>query len=254
MASHNALASFFRPQAVIYGQCFLTSEIMAHSQITIEYFSKLDYTIRMTSQIPTATLKPTPIQDQSDDLLWRMSVETYHQMIEAGAFGEDEAIELIHGYLVKKMPKNRRYAQITQILFSLIAQLIGFDKGWFLSVQDPITLNDSEPEPDIAIIRGTPSDYPNHPQAADIGLVIEISDSSLEYDAGIKKQMYALNGVAQYWIVDVDGEQIEVFQKPSTAEGEATYQEHTIFKVSESIPLLLNSETIGQTDLNSIFG
>ncbi|MEM9777961.1 MAG: Uma2 family endonuclease [Chloroflexota bacterium] len=207
----------------------------------------------MTSNIPTAFLEPMSTQTQANELIWRMSVETYHQMIEAGAFGEDEAIELIHGYLIKKMPKNRRHAQITQILFSLLAQLIGFNRGWFLSIQDPITLDDSEPEPDIAIIRGTPADYSNHPQAADIGIVIEISDSSLEYDRGLKKQMYAINRVAEYWIVNVDTEQIEVYTEPFSQENEAGYSNKSIYLAADQLSVALDDQHFAPITVGSIF-
>ena len=207
----------------------------------------------MASSIPIATLKPELNKNQEDDLIWRISVETYHQMIESGAFGEEESIELIHGYLIKKMPKNRRHAQITQILFSLIAQIIGFDQGWFLSVQDPVTLEDSEPEPDIAIIRGKPSDYANHPQAADLGMVIEISDSSLEYDSGVKKQMYALSGVTQYWLVNVEAGQLEVFTEPYAAENEAGYRKRIVYLSTHNAPLELDGNSFGQVDLKAVF-
>ncbi|MEM7799143.1 MAG: Uma2 family endonuclease [Chloroflexota bacterium] len=199
------------------------------------------------------SLSPLRYADADVDYLWRMSVETYHQLIASGAFNPDDDIELIHGYLVKKMPKNRRHALITQALLAIISQIIGIGKGWFLSVQDPITLSDSEPEPDLSVVRGSYSDYSNHPRAKDIGVVIEVSDSSLDYDSLVKKEMYALDGVDQYWIVNIQDEQIEVFTEPFESDKKAGYRQHVIYLKEDTLPLVLDGKRVGLLDLKDVF-
>lgn len=207
----------------------------------------------MKNQLPSISIGPHQYADSKADFLWRMSVETYHQLIDLGTFQPDDQIELIHGYLVKKMPKNRRHAQVTQALLALISQIIGFGKGWFLSVQDPITLQESEPEPDIAVIRGSYADYSRHPGPSDVGVVIEVSDSSLDYDVLVKKEMYALDKVSQYWVVNLKDRQIEVFTDPFNSETHSGYRQQAIYLDGDVLPLVLDNVAVGQLQIGEIF-
>ena len=207
----------------------------------------------MTLDISILTPKSINEGQSEDDFLWRMSIDTYHQMIEMGAFSRDDEIELIHGYLVKKMPKNRRHAKITQILLALIGQLIGVGDGWFLSVQDPITLGDSEPEPDLALIRGNFSDYTNHPGPEDIGIVIEVADSSLEYDTVVKKRLFAQHGIPQYWIVNLLENQIDVFREPFATDDRFGYRMQTVYLNEDRLPLILDDQLMGEIEVKTVF-
>ncbi|MFN8446866.1 MAG: Uma2 family endonuclease, partial [Caldilineaceae bacterium] len=129
-----------------------------------------------------------------DIKLWRISVEQYHAMIRSGAFDEDAPIELLEGWLVEKMPKSPSPALATDLVAEYLRAAIR--PGWFVRTQDPITLTDSEPEPDVCVIKGNLRQYAQqHPQATDVGLVIEISDSSLGKDRGSKKRIYAHAGI-----------------------------------------------------------
>ena len=81
--------------------------------------------------------------------------------------------------------------------------------GWFLNVQDPITTPESLPEPDAAVIRGSRRDYrERRPMAADVGLIIEVADTSLAQDRGTKKRVYARVGIPVYWIVNLNTSRI----------------------------------------------
>ena len=107
----------------------------------------------------------------------------------------------------------------SSVLHTLLALLASFatQHGSYVLVQSPITLPPmSEPEPDLAIVQGTPRDYLDvHPTVADIALVIEVSLSSLRADRSSKRLLYGASGVVEYWIVDVDARAVEVHRDPS---------------------------------------
>jgi Uma2 family endonuclease len=168
----------------------------------------------MSLPAQNVTITPKEFSLPRNDLLWRMSVDTYHDLVDAGTFAPDEDVELIHGYVVKKKLKSPLHAKANQWLLIFFSQLIGVNRGWYAAVQDPITLEDSEPEPDLAVVRGTPDDHEGHPMAQDLGLVIEVADSSLNYDEVVKRELYALNGIVEYWIVNLPEKQIQVYTEP----------------------------------------
>lgn len=113
-----------------------------------------------------------------DDTIWRLTVEQYHRMISAGILTDDDPVELLEGWLVFKMPKNPQHRLATQLTREALTRLI--PAGWFVDTQEPITTYDSEPEPDVMIVRGQPRDYANrHPVPAEIALVVEVADATL---------------------------------------------------------------------------
>lgn len=137
----------------------------------------------------------------------------YDRAIELGLFREDEPIELLAGRLVVAEPKHRPHA----LAVALVAEALRttFGAGWTVQVQDPIALDaTSEPEPDVAVIRGDPRDYlldhPSNPV-----LVIEVADSSLRLDRSLKARIYARGSVSEYWIVNLVDRVIEVYREPS---------------------------------------
>src|SRR2546421_1324461 len=115
----------------------------------------------------TTTLPPAP----SPEPVFPLSVEQYHQMIDAGVLTEDDPVELIEGILVYKMPKKPRHRIAMANLRSAIEPLLPANMS--LQMQEPITLADSEPEPDGAVFRGKPQDYRDrHPGPGEVFLVI----------------------------------------------------------------------------------
>jgi Uma2 family endonuclease len=137
----------------------------------------------------------------------------YGQAIEAGLFHEDEPIELLAGHLVVAEPKHRPHALATTLVAEALRRSFGSD--WSVQVQDPIALDRvSEPEPDGAVVRGGPRDYP-HDHPAHPVLVVEVAQSSLGLDRGLKAQLYARAGVPEYWIVNLVDRTLEVHRQPS---------------------------------------
>lgn len=145
--------------------------------------------------------------------LKRMTIDQYEEMARLGVL-DDPRVELINGFLVRKMTKRPLHSSTVGVLAELLRDIT--PDGWHLRIEQPIRLpNYDEPEPDLAVTRGKPGDYrQQHPSAEDVALVIEISESSLRVDRGDKLRAYARGGIAQYWIVNLVDRRIEAHGSP----------------------------------------
>jgi Uma2 family endonuclease len=172
----------------------------------------------------------------------RFSVEQYHRMIEAGAFTEDDRLELIEGWVVKQMAKGPGHEYAVGQCEELLRNLL--PAGWHVRNQAPITLARSEPEPALAIVRGDRRGYRRrHPYAADVGLLIEVSDSSLDTDR-LKGKTYGAAGITEYWIVNLTDRGVEVYASPDEA-SEIGYARRQSFEQSDAVPLHIAGMDLG---------
>lgn len=130
----------------------------------------------------------------------RFTIAEYHRLAELEFFSEDERVELIQGEILQMAAKGTAHSECNTRLFRELVQLIG-DRA-IVRGQEPISLPpNSEPEPDFAIVRDRSNGYLSaHPSAADVLLVIEVADSSLNYDQKTKLALYAESGIPHYWI------------------------------------------------------
>ncbi len=154
----------------------------------------------------------------------RFTIDEYHRLIELGFLNENDRIELIRGELIQMVAKDTPHTVCGSILCRQLDRLLG-DRA-VIRGQDPITLpNHSEPEPDVAIARGKDEDYlPHHPYPEDIFLVVEISDSTLDFDQTTKLEIYAEAGISDYWIVNLNARQLERYSQPyQNAQGKFNY-------------------------------
>ena len=152
----------------------------------------------------------------------RFSVEEYHRMGEAGILHPDERIELIDGVLKQMSPIGSQHAAcVSKLMNLLLPPLQGrtFKRGSATAlssvrVQNPIVLDDNtEPEPDLAIVRQRDDDYSAaHPQPNDILIVIEVADTTLEYDRTMKLLRYAQANIPEVWIVNLVEKRVEIYQ------------------------------------------
>jgi Uma2 family endonuclease len=147
----------------------------------------------------------------------RITVSEYHRMIEAGILGEDEHVQLIAGTMVAMTPQGRPHARIIQRLNRLLVRVVGDDLE--VLTQLPLTLlEDSEPEPDIAVVRAEEAQSrEHHPRTA--LLVIEVAGESLRLDRKSKAALYARAGIPEYWIVNLAESTVEVHREPDPATG-----------------------------------
>jgi Uma2 family endonuclease len=144
--------------------------------------------------------------------LW--SVDEYHRILEAGILTVEDKVELLEGKIVQMSPQDPPHASTTQWAGSYLARLLG-DRA-FIRSQLPITLPpDSEPEPDIAVVRVDRRAYfDHHPAPEEIFLLIEIADSTLAKDRRQKAKTYAKANIPEYWVVDVNKRQVYIFRQP----------------------------------------
>jgi hypothetical protein len=140
--------------------------------------------------------------------------EEYHRMGEVGILKRSDRVELIQGEIVKMSPQGRRHRAFIDNLTQLLGQRLAGRA--IVSVQMPIVLaDDTEPEPDVQILRRRPVPYKDREaHADDVLLLIEMAESSQAYDRSTKLRLYAVAGIPEYWIVDCVGESIEVYRTP----------------------------------------
>jgi Uma2 family endonuclease len=182
---------------------------------------------------------------QTDTLyLKRLTTEDYHRMSELGILNPNERTELITGQIVLKASKSASHVLTLCLLATALETLL--DRPVFVITQDPIHLDDySEPEPDLAIVRGTVLDYADyHPRPSDIDLVVEVADSTLRQDCEVKDKLYAQAGIADYWVVDLKNRQLHIFRNPTPI----GYTSHLILsEPSEISPLAFPHITLSLT-------
>lgn len=156
----------------------------------------------------------------------RISVVRYQQMVAAGVLSKRDRIELIDGEMIDMAPIGLKHAALTARLNKWFVLAVG-DTA-IVSPGGPVNLGDfSEPQPDLMLLRPRADYYAAKiPEAADVMLLVEISDSTLAYDQGTKRALYARHGVAEYWVVDVAGKRIQVNRQPG-ANAYALLQECT---------------------------
>ncbi len=197
----------------------------------------------MSTFIPSDTLSIQQFAVVPTEPVWRFTVEQYHQMIRIGILNDDDPVELLEGWLVYKMPKNPPHRVTTKLTRNALEAIV--PEGWYVDTQEAITLANSEPEPDIAIVQGNTRDYlDRHPGPADVALIIEVADSTLERDRTFKKRLYARAIIPVYWIINIPERQIEVYTNPVIAE-EATYQHRQDYQPSEEVPVEIIGEIVG---------
>ncbi len=185
------------------------------------------------------------------DPIWRLRVDQYHEMIRTGILTSDDQVELLEGWLIPKMPKNPPHRIVTKLTHNALEKII--PAGYYIDSQEPITLSDSEPEPDVVIVRGNTRDYQeSHPEAEDVLVVIEVSDSTLDKDRGVKKRSYARAGIPIYWIINLIDETCEVYSKPGQSFTESDYQHCQIYNSINEVPVIIDDQEIGRLNLQAL--
>ncbi len=195
------------------------------------------------STLPLFAMPPFPIR--------RFSVAEYHRMIDAGILTEDDPVELLEGWIAPKMPRTALHDGIIQKANKRVGRRLPV--GWDIRGQSAITTTDSEPEPDLAVVRGNETAYLyRKPEPPDIGVLIEVSDSTLSQDRNQKGRLYARAGVPYYWIINLADGWVEVYTDPDSAAATPSYRTRTDCQLRDQVPLILDGQTVAMVPVTDL--
>ncbi len=207
----------------------------------------------------TITATPTPVAvtppalppAQTAPQLYRLSVAQYHEMGRLAILTENDRVELLEGLLVEKMTIYPPHRWSVRKLYKALGRTV--PPGWFEDSQQPITLDDSEPEPDGMVIRGDPDQYSGrHPGPEEVGLVAEVADSSLDEDRGRTKRIFARANIPVYWIVNLVDRQVEVYTHPSGPADDPDYRQRQDFGPADTVPLILDGQEVARIPVSEL--
>lgn len=180
-----------------------------------------------------------------------ISVDEYHRMIESGEVTEEDRVELLEGRLIRKMSRNPPHDGTIHVILKIVSKLL--PEPFEMRIQSALTTLDSEPEPDLAIVKGHPRQFlSRHPEPRDIAVVIEIANTSLRRDRKLKGRVYARGGVPFYWLVNLVANRIEVYHEPDSTSAEPHYRQRTDYDVNDAVPLVLEGREIAKIPVRDL--
>jgi Uma2 family endonuclease len=179
----------------------------------------------------------------------RWTRQEYERLIKLRVLHEDEPVELLAGHLVVSEPQRTPHAVAIQLVEDALRPAFG--AGWSIRVQLPLALGpDSEPEPDVAVVRGVPRDHlREHPSTP--ALVVEVAHDSLRTDRTLKRRLYARAGVQDYWIVNLIDRLVEIYREPVVDDRQRwTYRSQSLGRPGEHVvPLAAPAAPIAVDEL-----
>ena len=184
------------------------------------------------------------MSDASTQATYHWTREAYDRAVDAGVFGPDDRLELVEGQLLAMNPQGSRHAATVGQAGDILRGVFG--DGCTVRTQCPLAVgDDSEPEPDLAVVPGQAFDYLDaHPTTA--LLVVEVSDDSLRHDRTVKQRLYACHGIPEYWILALPDARLEVYRDPA----DTGYRSVTVLRAGETVgPLARPAATIAVGDL-----
>jgi len=176
-----------------------------------------------------------------------LTVKQYDRMVERGILPETNRFELIEGRIVEKDVKNLAHPTATRRTMRAIERLL--PPGWHVRKEDPVRIPNrrSEPEPDLAVVRGDDDAYEDrHPGPQDVALVVEVTRSSVAKDRKLAR-VYGRGGIPVYWIVNLPRRRLEVYSHPvPVAPIAGAYPPPTILGEGESVDLTIGGQVAGR--------
>ncbi len=188
-----------------------------------------------------------PLAEQAELFLAsrRFTPDEYMSMAKAGIFDDDDRLELLEGAIIKMMVRYPEHDY--SILRTEEAMRKHCPPEHYVRVQLGIAISDSRPEPDCVLVRGKMIDHAHRfPEPREIVLVVEVADSSLRRDRGIKARIYARAGVPTYWILNLKDRQLEVLSDPTGDVEKPGYRKTLVYKNSDKVVLALGGQADGE--------
>ncbi len=191
--------------------------------------------------------------------LHALTGDEYDEMVRDGALGEEDKVELLEGYVVFKMAINPPHDNAVAVLIEVLVRMNL--PGWMVRSQGTAKLTESRPEPDVALARGDRRTFANrHPEPADFGLVVEVSEPSLARDEQDKTRIYARDLIPVYWVVNLVDRRVEVFTDPtgpdpaagSPGGDEPHYRARQDYPAGTAVPVVLDGTTVGTVAVDEL--
>ena len=206
-------------------------------------------------QAPTASPTAGPPRDGAPAAplpIYRLNVEQYHKMIEVGVFTSDDRVELLEGLLVSTTPKNQPHSIAAGSIGDALIRII--PAGWYVAREEPLRArDDSEPEPDVMVVRGSRNDYPvSPPRGTDLALFVEVADSSLARDKTEKKRIYAEAGIPNYWLVNLLERRIELYTDPTGPGNWPDYRRRADHAPGTDLPITIEGHVVGSLAVTDV--
>ena len=194
----------------------------------------------MSTALEHSPIEATPSSEETPYLI---STDEFYRMLESEVFPEEARVGLWNGWIYEKMSKTQAHAVASINATMTLARAL--PPGWCLSGENPFTVSQNKaPLPDLIVLRGKGNDYrQRRPGAADVGLVIEFSLTSLKLDIGAKLDAYARAGVVAYWVFNLKDNVIHVYTDPIPSAGR--YASVATVAPGESIPFTLDGVPVG---------
>lgn len=191
-----------------------------------------------------------PIVPPIEVVRWRL--DQYHEMVAKGFLGEDDAVELLEGWIVPKMPHNPDRDLTIEDVEDQLSPLL--PKEWKLRIQSALSIPnaESEPEPDLTVCVRQQHRRRRHPRPSDTAMVGEVSDSSLRRDRTVKLRMYASGRIPIYWIINLDDRQVEVYADPIGSGDKARYRRKRFYRNGDQVPVVIAGKEIGRIPASRI--
>jgi Uma2 family endonuclease len=194
----------------------------------------------MSAATTSAPSTPTFLNEAS---MAKFSTTRYDRMIETGVLTPEDEVELLENYVVFKMPKNPAHDGTALRIRKRLTRAL--PAGWDIREQGTVALADSRPEPDLAVVREDPADYTTrHPTPDDIGLLVEVANTSVLRDQRDKARIYARANIVCYWIVNLDDRRVEVHTHPSGPGDAPAYGSVQNYAPGDAVPLALGGSTV----------
>ena len=190
-----------------------------------------------------------PTERIANDPYWlrQFSVAEYHQMVQTGILTPDDRVELLEGWIVNKMSQNPPHRASVSRVVRRVARIL--PDNWTMNVQGPVTLSNSEPEPDITLARGEESVYDTrHPEPRDVGVLMEVGDSTVLDDRRYKGILYAQERISEFWLINIPKRKVEVYTKPRAGK----YQKVVAYTEKETVPLNLDGVKIADIPVGEL--
>ncbi len=193
-----------------------------------------------TALQPTVRPAPAAVPDVP---VCRLTVDQYRALLHR-AGTDREPVELLEGWMVPKRGEDAIHATSVDLTIDALGGRL--PPGYIVRGTHPVTTEDSEPQPDVLVARGGRRDYAaRHPTPTECALVVEVANTSVRYDRGIKRRIYARAGVPVYWIVVLPERAVEVYTGPSGPAAEPAYAAVRQFADGDRVPVVVDGVEVG---------